>query len=332
MTSLSICIPTFNRTNYLDNCLNSIKLAKKNFKFKIDVCVSDNNQNNLNTQTVNKYKKFFKINYHKNRKNIGRSLNMLKAVSLSKSDFIWLIGDDDLVLPNSILNIKKVLERNRIDFLYVNSYSMNIKPIKLEKKFNMKKILKNPSKKKFSKFNKNKNLAFYQLIDPKISFDFLGGMYLSVFRRKMWENNKNVLIKKKIKDLNEYSSLDNTFPHLKIFAKTFMRSKAFFLKEPLSVNFLGVREWEALWPLVQSIRIIEVLEYYRKCGLPLYNYINCKNFALRNFFCDYIKILLNIKDFPISIVQMISIFFKNIFYPNLYLSFFSCIGRKLKFL
>ena len=41
MIDLSICIPTYNRVFYLNNCLNSIKLAKKN-NLKIEVCISDN--------------------------------------------------------------------------------------------------------------------------------------------------------------------------------------------------------------------------------------------------------------------------------------------------
>ena len=52
---LSICIPTYNRPVSLNNCLNSIKLAKENFKtFDFEVCISDNSDNE---------KKFF--NYRK---------------------------------------------------------------------------------------------------------------------------------------------------------------------------------------------------------------------------------------------------------------------------
>ena len=41
---LSICIPTYNRLDCLDNCLNSIFIASQNVKnFKFEVCVSDNN-------------------------------------------------------------------------------------------------------------------------------------------------------------------------------------------------------------------------------------------------------------------------------------------------
>ena len=36
MLKLSICIPTYNRTECLDNCLNSILIAKKNYDTEID--------------------------------------------------------------------------------------------------------------------------------------------------------------------------------------------------------------------------------------------------------------------------------------------------------
>ena len=41
---LSICIPSYNRVEHLNNCLNSILIAKNNFpSFDFEVCVSDNN-------------------------------------------------------------------------------------------------------------------------------------------------------------------------------------------------------------------------------------------------------------------------------------------------
>ena len=117
MKSLSICIQTYHRSVYLNNCLKSIKSAKKNSNLKFDVCIADNNENNLNKTIINKYKKFLKIKYYKNKKNIGRSKNMLKAVSLSKSDYIWLVGDDDLVLTNAIIKIINIINKKEIDFL-----------------------------------------------------------------------------------------------------------------------------------------------------------------------------------------------------------------------
>ena len=40
---LSICIPTYNRPQHLENCLEAIVISKKNCKgFNFEVCISDN--------------------------------------------------------------------------------------------------------------------------------------------------------------------------------------------------------------------------------------------------------------------------------------------------
>ena len=40
---LSICIPTLDRQEHLDNCLNSILISSKNTSnLKFEVCISDN--------------------------------------------------------------------------------------------------------------------------------------------------------------------------------------------------------------------------------------------------------------------------------------------------
>ena len=49
---LSICIPTYNRLDQLDNSLNSILISKKNVdNFNFEVCVSDNNSEE-NTENI----------------------------------------------------------------------------------------------------------------------------------------------------------------------------------------------------------------------------------------------------------------------------------------
>ena len=54
---LSICVPTFNRPGCLENCLYSIQIAKKNFKIKFNVCISDNSAKNINYKIIKKYKR-----------------------------------------------------------------------------------------------------------------------------------------------------------------------------------------------------------------------------------------------------------------------------------
>ena len=54
---LSICIPNYNRGKYLNNCLNSILLAKSFSSIKFEVCISDNGSTDNISSIVNYYKK-----------------------------------------------------------------------------------------------------------------------------------------------------------------------------------------------------------------------------------------------------------------------------------
>ena len=45
--------------------------------------------------------------------------------------------------------------------------------------------------------------------------------------------------------------------------------------------------------MVEIVRILEALDYYRSQGLKFSNYIIAKNYALRNFFNYFTKIFLN---------------------------------------
>jgi len=326
---ISVCIPTYNRAIYLENCLNSIFLCKLESKFDFQVCISDNNSDDITEDVVLKFQKYLDIKYHKNKSNFGRVKNYLQVVDMADGDFIWLIGDDDLLLTNSINDLQNLInEHPNVDFFYVNSFHLSADylknfPIPFDTKNLPKKMIP------FSKRTISGELPFYKLIDPNVSFDFLGGMFLSVFRKNMWISNIDALDEKAINDKSPFSHFDNTFPHLKIFSNAFMKSNAYFNEKPLNVCLSGAREWAPLNPLVMSIRLIEALKEFRKNGLSLWRYIYCKNFALGNFFSDFLLILLNKKHSGYAYIQPLNIIFSNMLYPNFYFSIIKFIARQV---
>lgn len=327
---LSICIPTYNRSHHLNNCLNSIVIAQKNLKYKPQICISNNCSTDSTKALVKEYEYLLEIKYQENTSNIGHARNFLSVVAMADGDFVWLIGDDDLLLPDGISRLYKLIDdNNSVDFFYVNSFHLPAEYLnKFPHPFSTFDLPKNMEP--FSKWKNDGKLPFLDLVNPKISFDFLGGMFLSVFRKKIWMDNFRVLCEDNLQDSRTFSNFDNTFPHIKIFAKGFSSSIAYFNSSPLNVCLGGAREWFPMYPLIHSVRLVEALEEYRKNGMPLLRYIAYKNFALNNFIPDLINMALNKNKSGYNYINPFRLVFESFFYPNLYLSFFYFFGRRIR--
>jgi glycosyltransferase involved in cell wall biosynthesis len=327
---VSICIPTFNRANHLANCLNSIIICSLNTNLKFQVCVSDNHSTDGTEDVVRSAMSSIDIKYHKNTSNLGIARNFLNVVSMAEGDFIWLIGDDDLLMPYAIEELYKLINSHTdVDFFYVNSFHLTTEFLNdYPAPFDTANLPNNMVP--FSKWSIPGELPFLKLIDPKISFDFLGGMFLSVFRRKNWALNVNVIDENALKDSRIFSHFDNTFPHVKIFAKAFATSKAYFNVTPLNVCLTGAREWSPMYPFIHSVRLVEALHEYHKNGLPYLNYVHCKNYALNNFVPDFINMLLHKSKSGYVYVNPFKLLFESFLYPNFYLSFLYFIGRRIR--
>ena len=83
------------------------------------------------TDIINKYTKYIKIIFSRNQQNIGFALNAIKTVELATGKYSWLIVNDDLILPNTLMDLKVLFESNsEIDYFFINSYYLNSKELK----------------------------------------------------------------------------------------------------------------------------------------------------------------------------------------------------------
>ena len=325
---ITICIPTYNRANCLENCLNSIAIASKNHLKQFEVCISDNGSTDNTRVVVENAESLFDITYFRNETNLGIPRNFLKVVSMAKAEFIWLIGDDDLLLPDTFDRLLPLLNENKeVDFFYLNSFHIDSSYIKSKSHpFDTREL---PSEMEpFSEKTNSHKLPFFNLIDPKTSFDFLGGMFLSAFRKANWDAMINKLDSHAIESCETFSHFDNTFPHLKIWAHAFSDSTAYFNAVPMNVCITGEREWAPMEPLVRNIRLIEALDAYRQNGMAYWRYYYCKNFALRNYASLTVKMILSRKLYGFKL-NLLRHYFKCAFYPNVYLSLPYFLVRKI---
>jgi glycosyltransferase involved in cell wall biosynthesis len=327
---ISICIPTYNRASHLANCLNSIILNKRRLGIDFEICVSDNCSTDQTEDVVRQAQESIAINYQINHKNLGMTTNFLNVVGMATGEFVWLIGDDDLLCPNALGELDGLIRRHQdVDFFYVNSYHLDSEYVSsFPQPFDTANLPENM--KPFSPRTDSGEMMFMDLINPNISFDFLGGIFLSVFRRQNWIENANVLDACAVEDRRTFSHFDNTFPHVKIFAYAFANSKAYFNAKPLNVCLTGIREWSPMYPFVHSVRLVEALDEYRKNGLPFIAFLKCKNYALNNFIPEFVKMYLTRECSGFAYINPLRLILRNCLYPNFYLSIMYFISRKLK--
>jgi hypothetical protein len=261
------------------------------------------------------------VKYGRNASNLGMARNILKAAGMADGEFVWLLGDDDLLMPDAIEGVCALIDGHRgVDYFFVNA---NLLTSDYVLSFSRPFVLSDLPKRMrpFSPRRENGEMSFMDLIDPAISFDFLGGIYLSVFRRSQWMTSAHVVDEGALSDMRTFSHFDNTFPHVKILAHAFAKSKAYFCARPMSVTLAGAREWSLLYPLVRSVRLVEALGEYRRNGLSIYKYYSCRNAALKTFAEDMTRMAVHRGKSGLAGVNPLKIIASNLAYPNFYLSF-----------
>ena len=84
-----------------------------------------------------------------------------------------------------------------------------------------------------------------------------------------------------------------------------------------------------MYPFVESIRIPEVLDYYRSAGLQLHKYLYYKNFALRKLLISLFQLYFfkNVKGQEFINVKKHIVL--NLFYPSIYIGAIYFILRKV---
>lgn len=111
---ISFCIPTFNRAEELDELLRciagQITLDPKINPDWVEVCISDNCSSDDTPKIVEFWSsRLPSLKYFRQNANQGFAPNMLQAVTLASGRYVWLFGDDDLLMAGSIVNALRAI-------------------------------------------------------------------------------------------------------------------------------------------------------------------------------------------------------------------------------
>ncbi len=121
---LSICIPTLDRSVFLNQMLKSIfdQLTPELCDI-MEICIDDDSVPDDTEQVVQRYRDrgLIDIVYHRNFKNTGLETAMWDCVAMSSGKYCWIISDDDLVHEGGLQAVVDQLLTDQYDYIIVES-------------------------------------------------------------------------------------------------------------------------------------------------------------------------------------------------------------------
>ena len=103
---LSICIPTFNRDNFLENLFANLCGIKSTYGSEIEICVSNNHSTDRTAQVIDNWRDRLSLKVVTQQENIGASNNVIEVTRLASGKWIIIIGDDDEIIA---INFNKLI-------------------------------------------------------------------------------------------------------------------------------------------------------------------------------------------------------------------------------
>jgi glycosyltransferase involved in cell wall biosynthesis len=97
---VNICIPLYNGSTYLSQCLDSI-LAQRYKEFKV-IIIDDRSKDNSLEIAQRYQKKDTRIKIYQNQENLGLVQNWNKCILLSRAKWIKFVFQDDILLPDCL--------------------------------------------------------------------------------------------------------------------------------------------------------------------------------------------------------------------------------------
>lgn len=126
---LTIAIPTYNRATYLDLCLKRIseEIAglSEDQRGLVKIYVSDNaSTDDATPKVIAQYQGMWAGAFEavRNPVNVGPDKNIAQCYDSAVTPYVWIMGDDDVLLPSGLGMVLSQLLKEEIDILYVNNY------------------------------------------------------------------------------------------------------------------------------------------------------------------------------------------------------------------
>ncbi|MCU1225288.1 MAG: putative glycosyltransferase [Edaphobacter sp.] len=118
---LTIGIPTYNRSRYLARLLDSLTPQLEN-ETRVELLISDNASPDGTQATLEGYREqglvFRSI---RNQTNIGADGNIGQCFAEAAGKYVWIIGDDDVVIQDGLVSILSLIAQEEFDIVHLRA-------------------------------------------------------------------------------------------------------------------------------------------------------------------------------------------------------------------
>jgi glycosyltransferase involved in cell wall biosynthesis len=118
---LSICISTYNRAAWLRHSLSLMLRHTAPYRDLVEVIVCDNASEDDTRQAAESFANHPNLAYYRNAKNVGMLGNLGASCDKARGRYVWVIGDDDLLVEGTIERVLAAIVRYpRSEIIYTN--------------------------------------------------------------------------------------------------------------------------------------------------------------------------------------------------------------------
>jgi acetyltransferase-like isoleucine patch superfamily enzyme len=261
-------MPTYNRAELLRQQLNSLVVALKDIPAgMVELIIRNNASPDHTEEVIESFKGKLPITYSRNDENIGVIRNTLKVTESATGEYLWMIGDDDLVCPDGIRTIISTFKNNPdLDGIIVtHAIALETKREQVQKLLN-KGVIGSIEKSLVKSGVKNQFLPsleyVYPLADVAGSLNFMANVAL---KTRLWLDRLPHYTKI-CNARDQLCDVETNMPYYHIWAEALVGKRVYLLAEPQIIAFLGAQLTLSRWDTILTCFFLNFSKYMLQLG------------------------------------------------------------------
>ena len=253
---LVIYIPTYNRLQKLKVCIESIAPQAQG----INVYVSNNASTDGTKEYLDSLSYPWLIAHHQ-PENYGGAYNQAAAWSIPvDTEYIWVIGDDDYLMPNAVQTLLEATKHNA-DYIFCNTQAYQAKDEEAVLRGWPQKL---PQGKIKGKYTESFLCNFSDLVDPRVADSLLLEIMCLCVRKSAVKAFDIEHLKAEPEDNflhagRYYTAI--TDPLIESFSPN---TKSIYLHPPLTFNFWSPHGYSGNYDYIFPVAILYMIEMYNE--------------------------------------------------------------------